>query len=73
MLLKHEWNYGLDMDDLVTSRHRMLLERERYFGLGMDALVTVCSWNMNAFLVWALMLSSPYAPITQTFFWFGHG
>ena len=58
VLLKHERNYGLGMDALVTVRSRntngimslhgcfgdrMLLKHERNYGLGMDALVTVCS------------------------------
>ena len=34
----------------------MLLEHEGYYGLGMDALMTVCCWNTNVIIVWALML-----------------
>ena len=34
----------------------MLLEYERNYGGGVDALVTVCSWNTNGTMVWALML-----------------
>ena len=40
MLLKHERNYGLGMDALVTV---CSLEHDRNCGLGMDALVTICS------------------------------
>ena len=43
------------------SGHRMLLEHERIYALGMDALVTVCSWNMNGYMLWAWMRRSPYA------------
>ena len=55
------------------SGHRMLLEHERNYGLGMDALVTACSWNTNGIMVWAWMLTAPYALGTRTELWFGHG
>ena len=51
----------------------MLLEHERNYALGMDALVTVCSWNMNGIMLWAWMLSSPYALGSRTEIFFGHG
>ena len=77
MLLEHERNYDLGMDQLWfghgCSGHRMLLEHEQNYGLGMDALVTVCSWNTNEIMVWAWMLWSPYALGTRTKLWFGHG
>ena len=51
----------------------MLFQHERKYGLGMDALVTVCSSNTNGSMVWAWMLWSPYALLTRTELWFGHG
>ena len=55
------------------SGHRMLLEHERYYGLGIVVLVTVCSWNTNVIMVWALLFWSPYALGTRMLLWFGHG
>ena len=51
----------------------MLFQHERKYGLGMDALVSVCSSNTNGSMVWAWMLWSPYALLTRTELWFGHG
>ena len=54
MLSKHERDYGLGMDALVSI---YALEHERDYGLGMDALVIVCSRkNTNEIMVWAWML-----------------
>ena len=55
------------------SGQPMLWEHERDYGLGMDALVSVCSWNTNGIMIWALMLWSAYALGTRTELWFGHG
>ena len=40
---------------------------------GMDALVNVCSWDMDAIMVWAWMHCQPFALGTRTLFWLGHG
>ena len=56
-----------------SSGYRMHWEHESYCGLGMHALVIVCSGNTRVIMVWAWMLSGPYALGTRTLFWFGHG
>ena len=70
MLLEHERICGSGMDALVTG-NSTLLEHEWIYGLGMDALVTGC--NTNGFLVWAWMLSLPYALGARTELWSAHG
>ena len=34
----------------------MLLGHERNYDLGMDAGATVCSWDTNGIMIWALLL-----------------
>ena len=69
MFFKHELNYCLGMDAVVTAFFGT--RTELWLGHG-------CSghrifWNTNGIMVCAWMLWSPYALVTRTELWFGHG
>ena len=54
MLWKHERDYGLGMDALVSACSG---NTNVICGLGMDALVSACSGNTNVIMVREWMLS----------------